>query len=272
MTENKKILDKYQVVYFTLVAYLISWSFWSISNFLDVSELSFNVLFILGGFGPFLSAIIMIRIIKGKNEIKPWLKNIFKIRVGGKWYLLALLLPLLLLLLSIIIMRFIGRYELDFSMIAPLSAYPILFLYVFFIGGGQEEPGWRGFALPLLLKNYSPLLASLIIGIIWVFWHSPLFFIKDTVQQQIPFFWYLINTLALSIIFTFLYLKTNGVLPAMILHAGLNAGSAYIPFTQGINAFFPYLVIVSCIIALVMIVIYKKPQRFIFEKVNIEKL
>src|SRR5207248_8467929 len=38
-----------------------------------------------------------------------------------------------------------------------------------------EEPAWRGFALPRLLSNRSPLIASLLLGILVAGWHVPLF-------------------------------------------------------------------------------------------------
>ena len=36
-----------------------------------------------------------------------------------------------------------------------------------------EENGWRGFALPLLLQRFSPLKATLILGLLWGLWHFP---------------------------------------------------------------------------------------------------
>jgi membrane protease YdiL (CAAX protease family) len=44
-----------------------------------------------------------------------------------------------------------------------------------FQGPLNEEPGWRGFALPKLQRKYSSIIASIIIGIIWGFWHLPLY-------------------------------------------------------------------------------------------------
>ena len=55
---------------------------------------------------------------------------------------------------------------------AVMTALVILCIPV--IGGAWEEPGWRGFALPRLLGKHSPLVASLLLGIVWALWHLPL--------------------------------------------------------------------------------------------------
>jgi len=267
---NPRYVEKYPVLHFTVLAYIISWFFWIGIIILEPSFLILNLLFILGGFGPFFSAVIMIRITKGKSEVIPWLKKIFKVRIGIRWYILSFLLPIIVALLSFVFMIYIGGYSLDFTVIAPLGAYPVLLIYIFFLGGGQEEPGWRGFALPKLLKKYSPFLASLIIGLIWAFWHTPLFFLEGAGQMDIPFFWYIINTFGLTLIFTVLYLNSWSVLPAMILHAGVNAVSVYIPFEEGISAVFPYLTISTWIIAVIMIVGLEDIRTFIFKKRRLE--
>jgi membrane protease YdiL (CAAX protease family) len=58
-------------------------------------------------------------------------------------------------------------WDVNFSPVHFLSSLAItLFLDV---GGLFEENGWRGFALPLLLKRFNPLKATLILGLLWVF-------------------------------------------------------------------------------------------------------
>ena len=43
-------------------------------------------------------------------------------------------------------------------------------------GALLEENGWRGFALPVLLRSHGPLVASLIVGLAWATWHLPVKF------------------------------------------------------------------------------------------------
>jgi uncharacterized protein len=52
------------------------------------------------------------------------------------------------------------------------------FLVTMFLDGGAlfEENGWRGFALPILIKQFNPFAASIILGLMWAFWHIPVKF------------------------------------------------------------------------------------------------
>ena len=56
----------------------------------------------------------------------------------------------------------------------PLHFLTSLAITLFLDAGGLfEENGWRGFALPLLLRQFNPLSASLILGLLWGLWHFP---------------------------------------------------------------------------------------------------
>lgn len=107
----------------------------------------------------------------------------------------------------------------------------LTFLYTFFFGAGtNEEPGWRGFALPKLQLKFSPFIASVILGIIWGLWHTPIYIFQyDTL---IEFFIFLLNTIKISIILTWLYNRTGGsVLATALLHTVGNISFEFIPTT-----------------------------------------
>jgi len=96
-------------------------------------------------------------------------------------------------------------------------------------GGLLEELGWRGFALPYLLRRYTPLIATLIVGVCWTFWHFPRE-IPSLIsgQQSIPSLLlgqlqFMGACVGLSIVITyFVNISGGSVLPAIMWHGLFN--------------------------------------------------
>ncbi|RAM48744.1 MAG: CPBP family intramembrane metalloprotease [Hapalosiphonaceae cyanobacterium JJU2] len=73
-------------------------------------------------------------------------------------------------------LMFPGFFVWDVNL-SPVHFLVSLAITLFLDGGGLfEENGWRGFALPLLLQRFSPLKATLILGLLWGLWHFPVKF------------------------------------------------------------------------------------------------
>jgi membrane protease YdiL (CAAX protease family) len=105
-----------------------------------------------------------------------------------------------------------------------------IFLLVTFLGGGQEEVGWRSYALDRLQARFSALLSSLILGTFWAVWHLPLWFMPGTSQPVTPFGAFLLMCLSLSVILTWIYNNTGRNMVAVILtHGMVNASHPLLP-------------------------------------------
>jgi membrane protease YdiL (CAAX protease family) len=97
----------------------------------------------------------------------------------------------------------------DWSLAADrLPAYLSTFVFVLFLGGALEEPGWRGFGLPVLQERYSPLRATLILGLVWGVWHIPVY---GPAGFVVP--------LVLAFFYTLLWNATRSVGLCILLHA-----------------------------------------------------
>ncbi len=106
----------------------------------------------------------------------------------------------------------------------------IMFLFVMLCGGGLEEPGWRGFALPLLQMRYNPLRASLILAVMWTFWHWPLFWFGYSEGGPLGVFFFLFGVAPITLLFTAVFNRTSGSLPIVILlHTSINITGTYLP-------------------------------------------
>ena len=113
------------------------------------------------------------------GSIRQWSRSIVHWRVPARWYLFAFGLPVIVWSLINIELAILGQ-DIDVSLLPGrlLTAFGT-FLLVLAVGGGFEEPGWRGFALGRLQQRLSPVKATLLLGFMWGLWHVPLFLRTD---------------------------------------------------------------------------------------------
>ena len=126
----------------------------------------------------------------------------------------------------------------------------------------MEELGWRGYALPRLLKSKNALISSLILGIIWAIWHFPFWTISPRDGAPEPFYiFYITGTLgaiAMAIILTWIFNNTKkSILFTTLCHASFNATIGAIAFdkTEAIyhNLIF---VVLSLIAGIILIFVF----------------
>lgn len=163
----------------------------------------------------------------------PSLNAITRWRAPLRWWLIALFLPAALLVISFAIAKLTGD-ELPPPVSGGLPAARFaLFairaaLFTFFAVAIGEETGWRGFMLPELRKRFSPLNASLILGVIWGFWHFPLFLIQLYPGEPDSIIEYLFTGPLIALLFTWLYNRTRGNL---LLVMAMNNSGRVLPTT-----------------------------------------
>jgi uncharacterized protein len=177
--------------------------------------------------GPALAALITAWAFDGGPGVKELLGRYLRWRVGWFSYGFALLIPLVLSVSAAAINLLLGAHA---PGRAQLAAWPQIipaFVFILLFIGLGEETGWRGYALPQLQRRYSPLVASLVLGVIWAVWHIPLMG-GEFQPPVIPFF--VASVLAGSVVSAWLFNRAKGsLLPLPIFHATVNSvGAGYI--------------------------------------------
>jgi uncharacterized protein len=217
-----------RVCIFIALTYLYSWAVWGTGLIVGIPLSGF---FLAGGFGPVIAALLLTGLKDGKRGIGNLVRRLFVWRVQLKWYFVALFWMAGIRLLAIAVHVALGGNT-PFSA-TPWAKAPLLFL-IGLIVPLAEEPGWRGFALPRLLSVQSPLGASISVGLVWAVWHFPLFWIPGTSyftlrtqMGSLPAMGlFALSVIALSILFTYLFLRTNGsLLIAFLFHDAVNTSS-----------------------------------------------
>jgi len=88
-----------------------------------------------------------------------------------------------------------------------------------------EEVGWRGFLVPELARQMSFTKLSLLSGIIWAAWHSPILLFADYnagTNRWYALACFTVMVVSLSFVFAWLRLKSGSLWPAVLLHASHN--------------------------------------------------
>ena len=200
----RKWAAAHPVAAYAMLAYALSWTLWA-PMVAGAGGPVVIVLFFVGALGPAGAALIVTRAIGA--PVRSWARQIVKWRVPLRYYAYALGLPALLFAIVNIELALAGQ-DVDLSLLGErLPAYLGTFLLVVTIGGGFEEPGWRGFALPRLQAQHTPLKATLILGLVWGGWHLPLYGLGAVGPLLFVFF------------YTWLYNRTGSVLLCILLHA-----------------------------------------------------
>lgn len=276
------------IVYFVLT-YAITWVTLGIVALASHELLPFHLpsglrtfLMLVGSSGPLLAALFVVVTTAGKGGIRAFFRQWLIWRVGFRWYVIVLFEPVLVTLIAMAGMFLLGGMSFDIahpSVVEQLGIPPevnpwLLIVPVFLLGGligGPlgEEPGWRGYAQAKLQDRFSPLVASLVLGVLWSLWHLPFFFIKGTNQSTTPFLLFTLSIVASSILITWVYNHTRGsVLLAFLFHAALNTVGLYLPLSlfsdwQG--------VMVHCLLALI-VVILSRPAHLTQQRLSDEPI
>ncbi len=231
-TPTPSLRDDYKLRRFFLLSFAVSWLVWISMILFNPGAVYFLPLLFLGAFGPSLTAIFMLIRYGSTEEKKSFWKRLVSVkRIGLKWFLSILLIfPVILILRYSLYSLIGGSYPspaVYFEGIENISDGLIL-LFIMLLGGPlAEELGWRGYALDRLQQRWGMLMGSIILGVNWVLWHLPLFFIEGTTEFQKgfgPAFWSCaFQLIVISLIFTLVYYKTGkSILAVILLHLMVN--------------------------------------------------
>jgi uncharacterized protein len=202
-------LKHHRLLAFFILAYAISWASWPFFAAGLMPRMEFLPV------GPLAAAVIVIVLTEGRPGFRAWGRRLIRWRVGWIWYAVALLLPAVLVLVT-------GFITVAFGAAAPglerLTGSGLLTVFAVRLvnpldGALGEEPGFRGYALPLLQASRTPLLSAAILGALVTLWHLPLVLFSGLSVIGLP------TTFAITFLYVWLFNRTGGsVLLTLLFH------------------------------------------------------
>ena len=233
----RALVEKRPVASFVVINYLISWTFLYpcyriILSAEDGTIPPLALIGFIGAFGPTLAAIIIEGVVAGRQGVRALLRKALIWRVSGSWYVFVLVVPIVLYGIAVWSSGWFGFQPGSYNVRDGISSAVPFFLLALPFGPMGEELGWRGFMLPRLLQEYGPWRSSLLLGVVWTFWHAASFTFPGAAIPSVfevsiwTVFLYLLHICSETLLMTYVFLKTKGsVLVAILFHAAFNASS-----------------------------------------------
>ena len=269
----RELMQAHPLCSYFFLAYAISWIVFIpyILGEWGYLQGNYTFFYVLHVFGPAFAAVIVTFAISGKSGLQALRQSIRQRSASLGMYLFVLLGIPALVMLGIIVQP--GALESYIGVTTSmLAGYPFYLLATVIGVGIGEEPGWRGFALPHMQKQYGPLWGTLLLGVLWSCWHLPDFLTASkgggegtswtTFLTNFPIF--TLAVVSLAVIMTWIFNNSKGSLfIAVLAHASVDT-----PEVAGWTALFPavsmiglhWAVLVSFTIPAILIFILTRGQ------------
>jgi len=219
----------------------------------------------MGVLGPAVSAIFLTCLTGDKQERRDyWSRLISFKRIGPRWCAIIILIApvysVLAILTGLVIKGNIPAFDTAVGYVThPLTIIPFAIMRLVY-GPLPEELGWRGYALDRLQRKWNALVSSLVLGVIWAVWHTPMFFIRGSLMSEVfPLwstkFWVAMGPgiLAGAVVMTWIYNNTQrSTLAAILFHFMMNFTGEFLRLPGDIKTYqFVWLTIIAIVVTLV---------------------
>ena len=182
-------------------------------------------------------------------------------KVEPKYLIAAILIPIFYLVCSYCITWTILGDPTTGVNPAILASYALMF-FPGLIGSvstaAGEEIGWRGFAYPVLKREFGTAKAVLINGFIWALWHVPLIIggaYQAAVNPVYGILSFIIMVMLIAVLFCWIRDVSGSVVPSILLHASHNLVDQSYLQPMSTNPRVPYLAGEQGIITIIVIVV-----------------
>jgi hypothetical protein len=223
---------------FFVVTFAWSWAIWALVVLAgrgvfdldeDLRSLLTKPALMLGAFGPAVGACISVWTLDGRAALAVFLKRFLSLRFGWRVWLTVFAVLGAVNVVAWYIPELFGADRAP-MLLPSVFVFPIWWLLMLFLDGGQEEVGWRGYIMDPLEARFGVWRGNVVLGLVWSVWHLPLWLVEGSSQASLHFVAFTIGFIGLSFFFSWLVKAAGGrPLAALVGHGTSNAIIALFP-------------------------------------------
>lgn len=134
---------------------------------------------VLGSWSPTIVLLLMMKRLKPGLSIREFYARAFSGRLRLRIVLLVPLLAFGAFALSALAASIVEGTRFGEGIALEPAALAGSMLFMVFLGPSGEESAWRGFLRPELEAKFGFLKGNIILGLVWAFWHAPLWVVSS---------------------------------------------------------------------------------------------
>lgn len=260
---NLDVMWKYVIFAYMLFLIMVLVICGTASMVFHASGLTMRWLANLCAWSPTFALLFMFKKLQPDMTLKEFYQRAFSGKIKINLLTLSAFSVIGGTLLSVFILSIIEQKSFTAFFTLGMYSLPLSFLLSIFSGPTGEESGWRGYLRLELEERFGFVKGSFILGAIWAFWHTVLWFV-DSDFTGVSLIIYIISNLvvmtSLVIIMNVILKKSNNLFYAIWIHFCFNF---LYNFVIADIWFYVLISIVYAIISACFLIVYLKKKWFI---------
>ncbi|MDO5559650.1 MAG: type II CAAX endopeptidase family protein [Oscillospiraceae bacterium] len=220
-------MNKYRNIYIVMnyVVFLVLFCIvGAVNTFVTDNRAVLQVLKTILAWTSFFVLLVMFKKLMPDKTFGQFVKGMFAQKLDLKIFSSIFAVSLIIFILSVYAASVIS--DTTFSSLFNISFKSVAggFFVQLVSGPIGEEPGYRGYLFPELTKKHSIIMSGLIVGLLWGFWHFPLWIITGYKGAQLIIYsvCFLISIVCACVVMCITYSINKNILNCILIHQMVN--------------------------------------------------